>query len=358
MDGALIAMSGGVDSSVAALLTLNKGFNCVGAMMKLFQTEESSLKCEKSCCSLDDSKDARSIAFKLGIPFYVFNFKDEFKEKVIKNFIACYRRGETPNPCIECNKHLKFNKMIQRALEMNLNYVVTGHYARIVYDSSSERFLLKKGIDDRKDQSYVLYSMTQNQLKHTLFPLGDLTKKQVREIALSNGFVNANKSESQDICFVPDGDYSKFIKSQINDNVGLECGDFVDESGQVIGRHKGIINYTVGQRKGLGISWKHPLYVCKIDAVENKVVLSEKNSLYSKKVFASDINLIPMDKLKSSIKVTAKLRYKQSEQPALLHQISENTVCIEFETPQRAPAKGQALVFYDGDILVGGGTII
>lgn len=358
MKNVLISMSGGVDSSVAALLSVNKGFNCVGAMMKLFQGETDSIKCDKTCCSLDDSKDARSIAFKLGIPFYVFNFKDEFKEKVMEKFVKCYQRGETPNPCIECNKHLKFDKMINRALELGLDFVATGHYARVEYDSGIGRYLLKKGVDINKDQSYVLYSMTQNQLSHTLFPLGNLTKKEVREIASSNGFVNANKSESQDICFVPDGDYAKFIKNYTNNNIGFEKGNFIDELGKIIGRHNGIANYTVGQRKGLGISWKYPLYVCRIDADKNSVVLGSKDSLYSKRVFASDINLIPMDKLNGAIKVTAKLRYKQPEQSAVLHQVDENTLCVEFDSPQRAAAKGQALVLYDGDIVIGGGTII
>ncbi len=358
MKSVLIALSGGVDSSVAALLSVNKGFKCVGAMMKLFQGEVDSVKCDKTCCSLDDSKDARSVAFKLGIPFYVFNFKDEFKEKVIEKFIKCYQRGETPNPCIECNKYLKFDKMINRASELGLDFVATGHYARIEYDCGLGRYLLKKGVDVNKDQSYVLYSMTQNQLRRTLFPLGNLTKKEVREIALSNGFVNANKSESQDICFVPDGDYAKFIKNYAKNDIGFENGNFIDKSGKIIGRHSGIVNYTVGQRKGLGISWKYPLYVCSIDAVKNNVVLGDKDSLYSKKVFASDINLIPMDKLNSAIKVSAKLRYKQSEQPAVLHQIDENTLCVEFDSPQRAPAKGQALVLYDGDTVIGGGTMI
>lgn len=358
MESALIAMSGGVDSSVAALLTLNKGFKCVGAMMKLFQNPGEEIKCDKSCCSLDDSKDARAVAFNLGIPFYVFNFKDEFKKRVIDNFVYSYQTGKTPNPCIECNKYLKFDKMLKRAFELGLNYVVTGHYARIEYDSGINRYLLKKGLDHNKDQSYVLYSMTQNQLKHTIFPLGSLTKQEVRKIAEENGFVNAHKSESQDICFVPDGKYVDFIKDYTDCSIGFEPGDFVDESGKVIGTHKGIVNYTVGQRKGLGISAKHPLYVCKIDKENNNVILGCKESLYSKKVFANNINLISESKLNSSIKVTAKLRYKQEEQPAVLHRIDDNTICVEFDSPQRAAAKGQALVLYQGDIVVGGGTII
>lgn len=358
MKSALIAMSGGVDSSVAALLTLNDGFKCVGAMMKLFQGYEENIKCDKTCCSLDDSKDARAVAFKLGIPFYVFNFKDEFKKHVIDKFITCYQQGQTPNPCIECNKYLKFDKMLQRALELGLDYVVTGHYACIEHDLATDRYLLKKGIDTSKDQSYVLYSMTQNQLKHTIFPLGNLTKKEVREIASKNGFVNANKSESQDICFVPDGNYAKFIKDYAKNLIGFKPGNFVDEDENILGKHKGIVNYTVGQRKGLGISYKYPLYVKKIDSEKNNVVLSKESSLYSKTVFANNINLIPVDKIDSKVKVTVKLRYKQPEQPAFLYQIDDNTICVEFENAQRAAAKGQAMVIYDEDTVVGGGTII
>ncbi len=357
MSSALIAMSGGVDSSVAALLALKQGLNCVGAMMKLFQNEESEANCNKTCCSLEDANDARSVAFKLGIPFHVFNFMDYFKINVIDRFINSYQSGETPNPCIECNRYLKFDKLLKRAHELHLDYLITGHYARIQYNKGSNRYLLKKGVDASKDQSYVLYMMTQYQLEHTLFPLGNLTKKEVREIAVENGFINAKKHESQDICFVPSGNYAEFIKKHSNQNNSLKPGSFMDIHGNIIGEHKGIIHYTIGQRKGLGISSENSLYVCKINADDNSITIGNENSLYSKTILAKNINLIPMDRLNSPIKVTAKLRYKQPEQPATLHQLDENTLRAEFETPQRAVTKGQAVVFYDGDIVIGGGTI-
>ena len=351
MKKAVIAMSGGVDSSVAAYLCVKEGYECIGATMKLFDGED--IKKEKTCCSLEDVEDARSVAKKLGIDYFVFNFTGEFDEKVIKKFVESYERGATPNPCIDCNRYLKFEKLFTRMKEIGYDYVVTGHYARIEKDGS--RFLLKKGVDETKDQSYVLYSMTQEQLMHTMFPLGSYTKKHIREIAEENGFVNARKHDSQDICFVPDGDYARFIEKYRGKQ--YKHGNFIDRTGKVLGRHKGIIRYTIGQRKGLGLSLPAPMYVCDKNIEKNEVVLCDNNSLFSKSLDASEFNWIAFENPPKTITAKAKIRYKQAEETAHISVTGERKVHIEFENPQRAIAKGQAVVLYDGDVVLGGGTI-
>ena len=352
---ALIAMSGGVDSSVAAFLMKEAGFDCAGAMMKLFQPVDPSLIAQRSCCSLDDAEDARSVAFRIGIPFHVFNFTDRFEECVISRFVDSYESGATPNPCIDCNRFLKFDQLYRKAKELSFDYLVTGHYARIEKNPETGRFELKKANDATKDQSYVLYSLTQEQLEHTCFPLGSLTKPEVREIADKQGFLNAKKQDSQDICFVPDGDYASFIE-QYSGKTFPE-GDFVDLSGNVLGRHKGIIHYTIGQRKGLGLSVPEPVYVCRLDLENNRVILGKNDDLFSKGLIATDINLISVAEIKEPIRLKAKVRYRQKEQWAQVTQTGEDTLRVEFEEPQRAITKGQALVLYDGDTVVGGGTI-
>ena len=352
---ALIAMSGGVDSSVAAFLMKEAGFDCAGAMMKLFQPVDPSLIAQRSCCSLDDAEDARSVAFRIGIPFHVFNFTDRFDECVISRFVDSYESGATPNPCIDCNRFLKFDQLYRKAKELSFDYLVTGHYARIEKNPETGRFELKKANDATKDQSYVLYSLTQEQLEHTCFPLGSLTKPEVREIADKQGFLNAKKQDSQDICFVPDGDYASFIE-QYSGKTFPE-GDFVDLSGNVLGRHKGIIHYTIGQRKGLGLSVPEPVYVCRLDLENNRVILGKNDDLFSKGLIATDINLISVAEIKEPIRLKAKVRYRQKEQWAQVTQTGEDTLRVEFEEPQRAITKGQALVLYDGDTVVGGGTI-
>lgn len=357
MKKALIAMSGGVDSAVAAKLMLDQGCECVGCTMRLYDNEDAGISRSRTCCSLDDVEDARSVAYRLGIPFYVFNLTEAFREEVIGHFVRSYEAGITPNPCIECNRKMKFGRLFDRADVLECDYVVTGHYARITFDGT--RYLLQKAMDKDKDQSYVLYGMTQEQLARTRFPLGTLTKPEVRKIASENGFSNAAKPDSQDICFVPDGDYARVI--ELHTGKKPQPGLFLDENGKVLGTHKGIIHYTVGQRKGLGISSDRPLYVTAIDPVHNTVTLSHAvgtdSGLYTREVIAHDINLIVDDRLTTPLRVRAKLRYRQPEQPATVEQIDEDTLLIRFDEPQRAAAKGQAVVLYDGETVVGGGTI-
>ena len=352
---ATIAMSGGVDSSVAALLMKEQGYDCIGATMKLFRNEDIGVPSEHSCCSLDDVEDARSVAYKLGIPYYVFNFSDRFREEVIDRFVCAYENGRTPNPCIDCNRYLKFDKLYQRASELGCDCVATGHYARIERDETSGRYLLKKAVDADKDQSYVLYSMSQEQLAHTRFPLGGMTKPEVRRIAEAQGFVNARKHDSQDICFVQDGNYSGFIEQHTGKK--YPEGNFIDTSGNILGRHRGIIHYTVGQRKGLGLAFAAPMYVCAVNAEDNTVTLGRNDELFSKKLIAKDINLISRASIYEPLRVKAKIRYRQAEQWATAVQLDGDTLEVEFDEPQRAITRGQAVVLYDGDTVVGGGTI-
>ena len=351
---ALIAMSGGVDSSVAAYLMKQQGFDCIGATMKLFSNDDIGDK-SRTCCSLSDIEDARSVAQKLDMPFYVFNFTADFKKWVIERFVNAYQNGETPNPCIDCNRFLKFERFLNRAKQLNLDYVVTGHYSRVEYDKGGKCYLLKKACDLSKDQSYALYHLTQEQMKRTQFPLGELQKSHVREIAYENGFTNAKKRDSQDICFVPGGDYAAFVEQYTGKS--YDVGDFLSPSGEVLGKHKGIIRYTVGQRKGLGLTSENPLYVCDICAKSNSVVVGGDESLYTKVLFARDINLTAISQISSPMKLHAKIRYNQKEQPATVRQIDSDRLRVEFESPQRAITRGQAVVLYDGEVVVGGGTI-
>ncbi|MBR0414380.1 MAG: tRNA 2-thiouridine(34) synthase MnmA [Clostridia bacterium] len=355
MKKAIIAMSGGVDSSVAALLSLQSGYECIGATMKLYHSEDISKN--KSCCTSDDTQDARAVAARLGIPFYVFNFTGEFQEKVIENFVHSYECGATPNPCIECNKYLKFERLFDKMHELGFDYVVTGHYARIVKDPDSGRWLLKKAKDLSKDQSYVLYNLSQEQLSHIRFPLGDYTKTEARALAEENGFVNSHKQESQDICFIPDGDYAAFIERYTGKTYAP--GYFKDLAGNVLGEHKGIIRYTVGQRKGLGLALPRPMYVCKKDVENNEVILCYKEDLVCKEVYADHMNWIAIENLCKPLHVKARLRYNQAEQPASVYPAGADKVRVVFDDAVSTPAaKGQALVLYDGDTVVGGGTII
>lgn len=355
MKRALIAMSGGVDSSVAAYLMKSQGYDCMGITMKLFHNEDVGIPREHSCCSLDDVEDARSVAFSLGIPYHVFNFSDRFEDTVIRRFKESYENGKTPNPCIDCNRYLKFDKLYHRAKELGYDFVVTGHYARIERDAASGRYLLKKAADGNKDQSYVLYMLTQEQLAHTLFPLGGTVKNEVRRIAETQGFINARKHDSQDICFVQSGNYADFIEEHTGKK--YPEGAFVDLNGNILGTHKGVIRYTVGQRKGLGLPFPEPMYVCAVDPISNTVTLGREIELYSQILTAKDINLISVSSIDKPTRLKAKVRYRQTEQWATVIQTDEDTLRIEFDEPQRAVTKGQAVVLYDGDTVVGGGTI-
>ena len=352
---AAIAMSGGVDSSVAAWLVQKAGYDIAGVTLKLYDNEDIGVCAQKTCCSQRDIEDAALVADRLGIEHYVLNYRQEFIEQVIRRFTDAYCRGETPNPCIDCNKYIKFGKLCQAVKGMGFTHIATGHYARIDYDAGSGRWLLKKGLYAEKDQSYVLYGLTQEQLAMTLLPLGSLSKQQVRDIARQQGFVNARKSDSQDICFVPDGDYSGFIERFTGKT--FPTGEFVDTQGHVLGEHKGLIRYTIGQRKGLGLAMCEPVYVKEKDPATNRVVIARDQELYTRKLEAKDVNWIACDCPTGTVRVKARIRYKHPEQWATVTVTGPDTAHVEFDEPQRAIAPGQAVVFYDGDVVFGGGTI-
>lgn len=354
MKKALIAMSGGVDSSLAAKLMRDRGFDCIGCTMKLYNNEDAGVERSRTCCSLDDVEDARSVAYKLGMPFYVFNFTNAFRDTVIRKFIESYEKGITPNPCIDCNRYMKFDKLYKRAKLLGCDYIVTGHYARI--EEQDGNFVLKKALDETKDQSYVLYSMTQELLGSTMFPLGNMRKTEVRVMAEESGFVNADKPDSQDICFVPNGDYASIV--ELHTGKRSDEGNFVDRQGKILGQHKGVIHYTIGQRKGLGISSTEPLYVCDICPENGNVVLGSNNDLFSREADVADFNWISGEVPQGEFRCKAKIRYRQVEQWATVIPTGANTVHIVFDEPQRAITPGQAAVLYDGDIVLGGGTIL
>lgn len=352
----MAAMSGGVDSSVAAALLLEQGYDVCGATLRLFDNGDIGINdSTRTCCSLDDVEDARNVAYKLGIEHYVFNFGLTFKQEVIDRFAKAYEKGLTPNPCIDCNRFIKFGKLLERARLLERDMIATGHYVRREYDKGSGRYLLKKAADPLKDQTYVLYVLTQDELAHTLFPLGGMTKERAREIAQEKGLINARKPDSQDICFVKDGDYAGFLENVWG--VSSKEGDFIYKDGTNLGRHKGIIHYTIGQRKGLGISYKHPVFVLSKDPETNVVTLGENEDLFSYRLVAEDLNWIACESPATSLNVTAKARYSQREAKAIVHPLSATQALVEFEEKQRAITPGQAVVFYDGDIVVGGGTI-
>ena len=350
----LVAMSGGVDSSVAALLLKEQGWECVGCTMRLSDGDLPTAD-EKACCSLDAVEDARSVAFRLGMPYYVFNFSDAFEKDVIVPFVCSYTEGKTPNPCIECNRRLKFDRLYERAGLLGCDAVATGHYARICRDG--DRWSLKKARDLSKDQSYVLYTLTQEQLSHTLFPLGEMTKQQARELAGSHGFLNADRPDSQDICFVPDGDYAAFIERRLQR--AFPPGDFVSPDGRVLGRHRGIIHYTVGQRRGLGVPAETKLYVSAIDPDANTVTLVREEDLMIDTVVADRVNILSGEAFEKPFHGLVRLRYRQPERPAGIVQDGDRLI-IRFDAPQRAPAPGQAAVVYDedGETVLAGGTIV
>ena len=347
----MVAMSGGVDSSAAALLLSAAGYDCSGAIMRLYEDRTE----PNTCGSLQNIEDARSVANRLEIPFHVFDFMAEFHQNVICDFIRCYETGLTPNPCIQCNRHLKFDRFLRGARELGCEYIATGHYAQIEYDPEIHRWVLSKAADASKDQTYFLYSLTQDQLSHTLLPLGGIRKDQARQLAEESGLITARKRDSQDICFVPDGDYVRFIREYTGK--GYPEGDYLDLSGNVVGRHNGAICYTLGQRKGLGIALGAPVYVCAKDMERNTVTVGPNEALFSTTLRANDWNWILIPELTEPIQVMAKARYTQKEQPATVYPDNNGYARVVFDTPQRALTPGQAVVLYHGDRVVGGGTI-
>lgn len=341
----MTAMSGGVDSSAAVLLLKSQGYDVGGMTMRLLEEGLNDR----------DIEDAAKVAEMFDVPFFVADIRREFREKVIGDFIDAYRAGATPNPCVVCNRHIKFSEFMKCAREYGYDGMATGHYAKVEYDAGSGRYLLKKAKDLNKDQTYMLYGLNQEQLARTIFPLGDMTKAEVRAFAEENHIVTAHKSESQDICFVRDGDYAGLIERLTG--CAFEEGDFVDESGSVIGRHKGIVRYTIGQRKGLGIAAGKPIFVYEKDAEKNIVRVGEESLLFGKTLEANDINLIACDRLNRPIRGEVKIRYSHKVSPAVIEQTGEDTLRVEFDEPQRAITKGQSVVIYDGDTVIGGGII-
>ncbi len=352
----MLGMSGGVDSSVAAALLLEKGYDVVGVTLQIWpDMDEERQKNEGGCCSLSAVDDARRVADSLGIPYYVLNFKDIFKSSVIDYFIDEYRKGRTPNPCIACNRFVKFEAMLQKAVSMGMDYIATGHYARIVYDADRQRFLLKKSATDAKDQTYALYTLTQDQLSRVLMPVGDYTKDHIRSLASTLDLSVASKPDSQEICFVEDNNYSRFIHEN-SDHKSIP-GKFKDTRGNILGTHSGIVNYTVGQRKGLGITFGKPMYVVALDAESNTVVLGDDREVFSEGLISSDINMIAIERLEAPLEVTAKIRYSAREARAVISPIDSERIKVVFETPQRAVTPGQSVVFYKGENVLGGGII-
>lgn len=349
----LLGMSGGVDSSVAAHLLLKQGYEVIGATMQVWQQDDFYEGLEGGCCSLSAVDDARGVANKLGIPFYVFNFREKFKADVIDNFVDEYMEGRTPNPCIMCNKIIKFQHFLQKAREIGCDYISTGHYAKI--EKVNDRFVLRKSTDERKDQTYALYNATQDVLEHTLFPCGDYTKDQIREIAKEIGLFVHNKKDSEEICFIPDNNHGEFIKRAKPGQI--KNGKFVDKNGKILGEHKGIVFYTIGQRKGLGLALGKPVFVTDINPYKNEVVIGDEADIFKTELIAKDVNFISINDLKDQMKVYAKIRYSAKPSSATIYNLEDGRVKVVFDEKQRALTKGQSVVFYDDECVVGGGII-
>lgn len=352
----LIGMSGGVDSSAAAILLKQQGYEVIGATMELWHDEEN--KIEEGCGSLSSTYDAKKVCDALEIPHYVFDFTKEFKECVIDDFVDCYKHAKTPNPCIECNKHLKFNYFYQKALELNCDYIATGHYARTEYSEKYNQYVIKKSNSLKKDQSYVLYNIPKDLIPHVLFPLADYEdKEEIRKIAEASNLKTARKPDSQEICFIPDNDYGNFLLKNLDKKP--KQGNIVTTKREILGKHNGLIYYTVGQRKGLGISYKEPLYVIKLDIEKNEVVVGKEAEIFTSELYANNLNYTLFDKIDKPINIKAKIRYSAKEAEAVLYPIKEDLVRVEFKEKQRAITPGQSVVFYvDDDIVLGGGKII
>lgn len=352
----VVGMSGGVDSSVAAFLLKEQGYDVIGVTMQIWQEEDPALTEENGgCCGISAVEDARRVAQMLDIPYYVMNFRKEFKKNVVDYFISEYLAGRTPNPCIACNRYVKWEALLARSLEIGADYIATGHYARIE-KLQNGRYAVRNSVTAQKDQTYALYNLTQFQLSHTLMPAGEYTKEEIREIARQNHLPVASKPDSQDICFVPDGDYAGFIQQAVPDQVPGP-GNFVSEQGEVLGIHKGMIHYTVGQRKGLGLSMGHPVFVSKICPKENEVVISDRD-VFCTKLVCNNVNFMGMEDLKVPRRLWAKVRYAHKGEWCTAYQTGEDEICVKFEKPVRAITPGQAVAFYDGEYVMGGGTIL
>ena len=344
----LLGMSGGVDSSVSAILLKENGYEVVGATLELYRGS--------SCCNVNTYLDAKNVCNTIGIPHFTYDYKNEFQKYVIDDFINCYSCCKTPNPCIECNKYMKFGFMWDKAKELGCNYIATGHYAKTEYNEQFKRWVIKKSKAGKKDQSYVLWNIPKELIEHIIFPLGDFeNKEQIRKIALEKKLKVANKPDSEDICFIPDGNYKKFL--EINSDIKPKKGNIVNTNGEILGKHNGLYNYTIGQRKGLGISNKVPLFVVGFNHEKNEVIVGEQKDLYKKEIEVEDINLLLVDKIEDWIDVDVKTRYSMLQTKAKIVQ-DENRIKVKFEEPNRAPTPGQSAVFYLGDIVLGGGKII
>ena len=345
----LLGMSGGVDSSVSALLLKKEGYDVIGITLELFAGS--------SCCNIETYIDAKNVCNSIGIPHFTYDCKEQFKNHVINDFINCYSNCKTPNPCIECNKYMKFGYMWDKAKALGCNYIATGHYAKTEYSKKYERWVLKKSNAGRKDQSYVLWNIPKELIEHVLFPLANFEdKEQIGEIARENNLKVANKPDSEDICFVPDGNYKKFLEN--NSDIRPKKGNIVTTKGEILGKHNGLYNYTIGQRKGIGISYKEPLFVVGFNKEKNEVIVGVKDEIYQKEMYVTDINLLLFDELKEKMKVNVKTRYSSKEESATIEMIDNNTIKVEFENPVARITPGQSAVFYLDDIVVGGGKIL
>ena len=343
----LLGMSGGVDSSVSALLLKEKGYDVIGTTLELFAGS--------SCCNINTYLDAKMVCNQIGIPHFTYDYKKEFKEHIIDDFINCYANCKTPNPCIECNKYMKFGLMWKKAQELGCDYIATGHYAKTEYSEKYGRWVLKKSNNEKKDQSYVLWNIPKDLIEHVLFPLANFDdKEEIRQIARDNNLKIANKPDSEDICFIPDGNYKKFLET--NSNIKPKPGNIVNSKGDILGKHTGLYNYTIGQRKGLGISNPVPLFVLGFNSMKNEVIVGEEKELYKKEVLVTDINLLLVDEINTPMEVTVKTRYSTKVAKAKIIQ-EDDRIKVVFDEPQRAITPGQSAVFYIDDIVVGGGKI-